>query len=181
LPWSYAKAHKRLLTAHQASAGKLIWRPLRAELEPNHLKPKSFGSFAPPHTLPIPVQGSQGWGPYEIQYNLAIRILGGGARVFLQHAYSYTVFAKTGKLKAGTHILGVSRGGFGGEVKYEIRRQCYEVFLNPLMLFVPHISIMNAARNNIKLLQAKESAVRNAHPLMYETESLPKLFAMFAR
>jgi hypothetical protein len=44
-----------------------------------------------------------------------IRILGGGARVFLQHAYSYTVFAKTGKLKAGTHILGVSRGGFGGE------------------------------------------------------------------
>jgi len=44
-----------------------------------------------------------------------IRILGGGARVFLQHAYSYTVFAKTGKLKAGTHFLGVSRGGFGGE------------------------------------------------------------------
>ena len=28
---------------------------------------------------------------------------------------SSTVFAKTGKLKAGTHILGVSRGGFGGE------------------------------------------------------------------
>jgi hypothetical protein len=50
-----------------------------------------------------------------VQYNLAIRILGGGARVFLQHAYSYTDFAKTGKLKAGTHILGVSRGGFGGE------------------------------------------------------------------
>jgi hypothetical protein len=53
--------------------------------------------------------------PDHVQYNLAIRILGGGARVFLQHAYSYTVFAKTGKLKAGTHILGVSRGGFGGE------------------------------------------------------------------
>jgi hypothetical protein len=31
----------------------------------------------------------------------------------LEYSRILTVFAKTGKLKAGTHILGVSRGGFG--------------------------------------------------------------------